>query len=203
MNKKNKIKILLIIVAILIIIISLFLLHSPKSKNNTKDNRTNNEETSTSSLVLYFSVTKNTEKIAKYIKNITNSDLIEIIPKEEYTNADINYSNPDSRATKEQNNTKARPSIKNKIDIDKYDTIYLGYPIWWGDVPKIILTLIDNYNLENKTIIPFCTSGSTDISNSIDTLRNYNDKLNIIEGRRFSNTSTKEEVKNWLDSINE
>ena len=202
MDKKNRIKIILLIITILLVIISLFILLSPKYKNNKKDNKTNNKKTTTSSLILYFSVTNNTEKIAKYIKNITSSDIIEIIPQEEYNNADINYSNPDSRATKEQKNNKARPSIKNKIDIDKYDTIYLGYPIWWGDVPKIILTLIDNYNLENKTIIPFCTSGSTDINNSVNTLRNYNDKLTITDGKRFSNTSTKEEVKTWIDSLN-
>ena len=75
-----------------------------------------------------------------------------------------------------QNDSNARPEIENTIDISKYDTIYLGYPIWWGTNPKIILTLLDTYDFTNKTIIPFCTSGSTGISGSVSDLRNYNNR---------------------------
>ena len=198
----NKNKVILIIIPIIILIILFLLLNNKKTSISPKnDNNTNNNETN-KSVVLYFSVTHNTETIAKYISKITKSDIIEIKPEKEYNNADINYSNEDSRATKEQKDDKARPKIKNKLDIAKYNNIYLGYPIWWGDVPKIILTLIDNYELKDKTIIPFCTSGSTDISNSVNTIRNYNNNLNILDGKRFSSTSTKKEVEEWINSIN-
>ena len=203
MNINNKYKKIIIIALVFLLLIFILLLN-PKNNNkiSKKDSSKSNNNIEKNSLVLFFSVTNNTKTIANYIKDITNSDIIEIIPKDKYTNADINYSNRDSRATKEQNDNKARPKIKNNIDIENYDTIYLGYPIWWGDVPKIILTLLDNYNFENKTIIPFCTSGSTDIANSINTLRDYNNNLNIIDGKRFSNTSSKEDVQKWINNLN-
>ena len=152
--------------------------------------------------IIYFSATGTTKKIAEYIKNTTNGDLIEIIPKEKYTDKDLNYGNDDSRANKEQNDSKARPEIKNNITTDDYDVIYLGYSIWWGDVPKIILTFLDSHNLDGKIIIPFCTSGSTGISGSLNTLKNYNKDINWIDGERFSATTNQNEISNWVNGLN-
>ena len=154
------------------------------------------------SLVLYFSATNNTEQIAKYISEITSSDILEIIPKDGYTNEDLDYNNNNSRANREQNDENARPEISNKLDLENYDVIYLGYPIWWEEEPRIILTLLDNYNLENKTIIPFCTSGGSGIELSVSNIRNYNDKLNVLDGKKFDSSSSKEEVIIWLNSLN-
>ncbi len=154
------------------------------------------------SLVLYFSATNNTEQIAKYISEITSSDILEIIPKDVYTNEDLDYNNNNSRANREQNDEKARPEISNKLDLENYDIIYLGYPIWWEEEPRIILTLLDNYNLKNKTIIPFCTSGGSGIELSVNNIRNYNNKLNVLDGKRFSSNSSKEEVITWINSLN-
>ena len=154
------------------------------------------------SLVLYFSATNNTEQVAKYISEITSSDILEIIPKDGYTNEDLDYNNNNSRANREQNDENARPEISNKLDLENYDVIYLGYPIWWEEEPRIILTLLDNYNLENKTIIPFCTSGGSGIELSVSNIRNYNDKLNVLDGKRFSPNSSKEEVITWINSLN-
>ena len=154
------------------------------------------------SLVLYFSATNNTEQIAKYISEITSSDILEIIPKDVYTNEDLDYNNNNSRANREQNDKNARPEISNKLDLENYDVIYLGYPIWWEEEPRIILTLLDNYNLENKTIIPFCTSGGSGIELSVNNIRNYNNKLNVLDGKRFSSNSSKEEVITWINSLN-
>ena len=172
------------------VIISLFILLGAflitGCGNKSESSKINNEEkTNSNSVVLYFSATGTTKKIAKRIASVANIDIIEIIPKEEYKNEDLNY-NSDCRANREQNDIEARPDIKNKIDISKYDTIYLGYPIWWGTNPKIILTLLDTYDFTNKTIIPFCTSGSTEINKSVNDLRKYNNKLNIKNGKRFS-----------------
>lgn len=164
---------------------------------NTNINNTGNE-----SLVLYFSATNNTEQIAKYISKITSSDILEIVPKDVYTNEDLDYNNDNSRANREQNDENARPEISNKLDLENYDIIYLGYPIWWEIEPRIILTLLDNYNLENKTIIPFCTSGGSGIELSVSNIRNYNDKLNVLDGKKFDSSSSKEEVIIWLNSLN-
>lgn len=161
-----------------------------------------NTNINNTSLVLYFSATNNTEQIAKYISEITSSDILEIIPKDVYTNEDLDYNNNNSRANREQNDEKARPEISNKLDLENYDIIYLGYPIWWEEEPRIILTLLDNYNLENKTIIPFCTSGGSGIELSVNNIRNYNNKLNVLDGKRFSSNSSKEEVITWINSLN-
>ncbi len=161
-----------------------------------------NSNINNKSLVLYFSATNNTKQIAKYISEITSSDILEIIPKDAYTNEDLDYNNNNSRANREQNDKNARPEILNKLDLENYDIIYLGYPIWWEEEPRIILTLLDNYNLENKTIIPFCTSGGSGIELSVSNIRNYNDKLNVLDGKRFSPNSSKEEVITWINSLN-
>ncbi len=149
------------------------------SNNDNKDENKPNVDTSTNSdrkiLVLYFSATGTTKTVAEYIANETKGNLVEIVPKEKYTSEDLNYNITDCRANKEQNDDKARPEISNTINVEDYDTIFIGYPIWWGDVPKIILTLLDNYNLDGKTIIPFCTSGGSSITQSLNTLKSYND----------------------------
>lgn len=151
------------------------------------------------SVVLYFSATGTTKSIAERIAKESNSDIYEIIPKEKYKSEDLNY-NSDCRANREQNDSKARPKIENTIDITKYDTVYLGYPIWWGTNPKIILTLLDTYDFTGKTIIPFCTSGSTGISGSVRDLRNYNSKLTIKDGKRFSLNDSDEIIKDFVNS---
>ena len=176
-----------------------------ENSNETHDENTNDNDKETLTdkkvAIIYFSATGTTKKIAEYIKNTTNGDLIEIIPKEKYTDKDLNYGNDDSRANKEQNDSKARPEIKNNITTDDYDVIYLGYPIWWGDVPKIILTFLDSHNLDGKIIMPFCTSGSTGISGSLSTLKNYNKDINWIDGKRFSASTNQNEISNWVNGL--
>ena len=198
-----------IIIMIVFMMLSVFLItgcgkNNEYIENNSKINNDLIEEnsdtkTNGNSLVLYFSATGTTKKIAERISNELNSDIVEIIPKEEYKPEDLNY-NADCRANREQNDSKSRPGIKNEIDISKYDTIYLGYPIWWGTNPKIILTLLDTYDFTNKTIIPFCTSGSTGISGSVNDLRNYNNKLIIKDGKRFSIEDDDEVIKGFINS---
>lgn len=182
----------------LFILLSIFLVTGCSKFN--KSSKSNNEvKSNNNSVVLYFSATGNTKKIAERIASELNSDIIEIIPKEEYKPEDLDY-NSDCRANREQNDSKSRPEIKNTIDISKYDTIYLGYPIWWGTNPKIILTLLDTYDFTNKTIIPFCTSGSTEISGSVNDLRNYNSKLNIKNGKRFSINDSDDIIKEFINN---
>ena len=188
-----------VILSILIIITAFIMTSCGKKEEPISEDTSYEPVVSTKSVVLYFSATGTTKSIAERIASTTNSDIIEIIPKEKYTSEDLNY-NSDCRANREQNDSKARPEIDNIINIDNYDTIFLGYPIWWGTNPKIILTLLDTYDFSNKVIIPFCTSGSTDISGSVNDLRSYNPKLNIRDGKRFSSTSTDEEIDGFVNS---
>ena len=189
----------------LLIITTLFAITGCVIKNETSNNNPGSNNSSkelnknSKSVVLYFSATGKTKSIAQRIARESNSDIIEIMPKEKYKSEDLNY-NSDCRANREQNDSKARPEIENIIDIAKYDTVYLGYPIWWGTNPKIILTLLDTYDFTGKTIIPFCTSGSTGISGSVDDLRNYNSKLNIKDGKRFSSSDSDEVVRSFVNN---
>ena len=188
----------------LFVILTIFTVTACKKEEKKEEQNNNNQEqkeevkTNGNSVVLYFSATGTTKKIAERIADKSGSDIIEIVPKEEYKSEDLNY-NSDCRANREQQDSKARPEIKNTIDISKYDTIFLGYPIWWGTNPKIILTLLDTYDLTNKTIIPFCTSGSTGIEGSVNDLRNYNSKLNIKDGKRFSSSDSDEVIMEFTN----
>ena len=150
-------------------------------------------------LVAYFSVTNNTKTLAEYASEHLGSDIFEIVPKQEYTSQDIDYGS-DCRANREQNDDSARPEIKCQIeDISKYDTIVLGYPIWWAQAPKIMYTFIESYDFTNKTILPFCTSGSSPIGSSATNLAKSAPKANWLEGRRFAAGTIKETISNWLD----
>ena len=169
----------------------------PNNDEIVENNNEEKTEVTNNSLVLYFSATGTTKSIAERIAQESNSDIIEIIPSVEYTTEDLNY-NTDCRANDEQKDNDARPEIKNEININEYDIIYLGYPIWWGTNPKIILTLLDTYDFSNKTIIPFCTSGSSGISTSVNDLRNYNNKLTIKDGKRFSISDSDEVIKDFI-----
>ncbi len=212
MNKK----LVLLIVAIVVIAIggiSIMILNSNNKRelnNRTNSNTTvnniegtNKDKNQTSNgkiAIIYFSATGTTETVAEYIKDATNGDLIEIIPKDKYTDADLNYNNNNCRANKEQNDPSSRPAISNSIDTNSYDVIYLGYPIWWGDAPKIILTFLDNHDLSGKTVIPFCTSGSSGISTSVSYFKSNYKNVNWLDGKRLS--TSKSEVINWVNALN-
>ena len=166
-------------------------------RSNTGDRETSDRQ---KIAIIYFSATGTTEKVAGYIKELTAGDLIEIEPKEKYTDNDLNYNNGNSRATREQNDSSARPEISNTIDTDQYDVIYLGYPIWWGDSPKIILTFLDSHDLSGKTVIPFCTSGSSGITTSVNYFKNNYKNINWLDGKRL--TTSESEVTNWVNGLN-
>lgn len=168
-----------------------------KETNNVQINEKDDKKIA----VVYFSATGTTKKVAELIKDETNADIFEIIPKQKYTSEDLNYGDKNTRATKEQNDENARPEIENSIDLSNYDVVFLGYPIWWGNAPKIILSFIDNTNLDGKTVIPFCTSGSSGISTSESTLKTYKNNIKWIEGKRFSSSTTRDEASNWVRSL--
>ena len=160
------------------------------------------ESTDSNTLVVYFSRTGNTEKIAEYLIDITNADSYVIEAAVPYTDEDIEYNNDSCRANQEQNDKTVRPEIANPIDsIDSYDTIFLGYPIWWGQEPRIIDTFLESYDFSDKTVIPFCTSGSSGIAASEKNIAELVPIGNQLEGRRFPASATKDDVKEWVEML--
>jgi len=153
-------------------------------------------------LVVYFSATGTTEKIAETIAEITGGDLVRIIPKEPYSSEDLKYTDSNSRSTREQNDKSVRPEIANDISLEGVKTLYLGYPIWWGQAPRIMDTFAESHDFSGITVIPFCTSGSSDIGTSDDYLAGLAKTGNWLQGRRFSGSTTKETLESWIKEHN-
>lgn len=133
--------------------------------------------------IIYFSATGATKSAAETIAAETQADIFEIEPAEPYSEEDLNWRDENCRANREQKDADARPAIKNTIDLAEYDEVYLGYPIWWGTLPKIINTFIETGALNSKKIHAFCTSGSSSIDTSIAALRDLG--LNVEDGKRY------------------
>lgn len=155
-------------------------------------------------LVAYFSATNNTAGIAADIAESLGADLYVITPEEPYTAADLDYGNDNSRTSLEMNNPDARPAIGGSgvANMADYDIVFLGYPIWWGQAPKIISTFLEAYDFSGKTIVPFCTSGSSGIGSSATNLHGLTDGADWLEGRRFSGGAAQTEVANWVNGLN-
>ncbi len=153
-------------------------------------------------LVVYFSATGTTKRIAETTAELLNADIYDIIPKQPYTDEDLAYYT-NGRADREQNDPSVRPAISGTVkNMDKYDTIILGYPIWHSQAPRIISTFLENYDFSDKTIIPFCTSHSSDIGSSDTNLHNLcSESTKWIKGKRFSSTTSQKDITNWLNSI--
>ncbi len=153
-------------------------------------------------LVAYFSATGNTEGVAEKIATASGGTLYEITPKVPYTAEDLRYSDSSTRATVEQRDPTARPQIEGSVsDMDAFDVVYLGYPIWWGAAPKIIYTFLESYDFSGKTIIPFCTSGSSGIEGSLVELKAVALAATWGSGRRFSATVSQSDIEDWVNGL--
>lgn len=160
------------------------------------------EGDTSSTLVVYFSATGNTQGIAQHLQAILDADLYEIVPAEPYSDDDLNYNASDCRANQEQNDPDARPAIDGTVEnMDSYDVIFLGYPIWWGEAPRIISTFLESYDLADKTIVPFCTSGSSGIGSSAEHLAALAGSATWLEGTRFNPGASQGEVAAWVDGL--
>jgi len=149
-------------------------------------------------LVVCFSATGTTRGVAEKIAAFTGADLEEIVPVQPYTAEDLNYNDRSTRATAEQNTRDARPEIANEISLDGYSTVYLGYPIWWGQAPRIMSTFVESHDFTGMTVIPFCTSGSSDIGQSDDALAGQAGSGNWLQGRRFHAAVSDNELQTWI-----
>lgn len=154
-------------------------------------------------IVAYFSCTNNTKGIAEKIASATGGELYRIEPAQPYTQEDLAYGNASCRANNEQNSSTARPAISGSVqNMAQYDVVYLGYPIWWGKAPKIIYTFLESYEFAGKTIVPFCTSGSSSISGSLPEIQALANDATWLGGRRFDANASQAEIKTWVDSLN-
>lgn len=153
-------------------------------------------------LIAYFSNTGNTEHIAGHLQDLLDADLYPITPETPYTAADLDYNNPASRANQEQNDPAARLAISGAVvDMAQYDVIFLGYPIWWGQAPKIISTFLESCDFSGRTIVPFCTSGSSPIGSSAENLHALAGDARWLEGGRFSGSASRDAVEDWVRGL--
>lgn len=152
-------------------------------------------------LVVYFSASGTTRKIAEMIAEVGDFSLYEITPKELYTSDDLNWMNKKSRSSVEMSNKKIRPEITDTdAHIKEYDTIILGFPIWWYVAPTIMNTFLESYDFTGKKIVLFATSGGSGFGNTVSELKPSAPDAVIVEGKVF-NKATKQEIAKWVKSI--
>lgn len=155
-------------------------------------------------MVVYFSATDNTEEAANYIAAATGADVFELIPVEPYSSDDLNYSDDNSRVVYEHDNPEARTIELEQATVDDwetYDTIFIGYPIWWHIAAWPVDGFITANDFTGKTVIPFCTSSSSGLGESGELLAEAAGTGDWLEGMRFSSSVTEEDVQTWVDSL--
>ena len=151
-------------------------------------------------LITYFSASGVTKNAAKKISEALQGDLFEIEPEEKYTSKDLDWRNKQSRSSLEMSNRTFRPKIKEKkINLSNYNTILIGFPIWWGVAPTVINTFIESLDFSGKTLIPFCTSGGSSMSYAENDLRKTYPDYNWKTGRRIYDNEDYETIKNWIE----
>ena len=154
-------------------------------------------------LVAYFSATGTTARAARTVANISGGELYTITPEKPYTDADLNWNDKKSRSSVEMNNPKARPALGGKkLDISNYDVIFIGYPIWWNLAPRIINTFIESQEWKGKIIIPFATSGSSSITNSVAQLKQSYPDFDWKEGKLL-NRADENIIHTWIQKTTE
>ena len=149
-------------------------------------------------LVAFFSASGVTAGLASNLAKAIGADVFEIEPEVRYTDADLNWKDRNSRSSVEMKDRAARPAIKNTVeDISVYDTIFIGFPIWWYREPSIIDTFLESYDLSGKTLIPFATSGISGLGKTADNFRELVPYAIVKEGKRFSSGAKEDALKKW------
>ena len=172
---------------------------SPEISSESQAEAAFEEETRV--LVAYFSATGNTGRIAGILQSALDADLFAIQPQEPYTEDDLNYSNDDCRANQEQNDPDARPAITGTPDDpDSYDLVFLGYPIWWGGAPKVVYTFLESCDFSGKTVVPFATSGGSDMGRTSQDLKAVCPATDVREGRVLGRYDAKS-LKAWAEEV--
>ena len=156
------------------------------------------------SLVTYFSASGVTKKVAEKLAEAAGADLFEIKPEVAYTEADLNWMDKKSRSSIEMNDKSFRPAISEKFNnMEDYDVVYIGFPIWWYVAPTIINTFLESYDFSNKTIAPFCTSGGSGVGKTDSILhQSCNDLVNWKPCKLLKSNMSNQEILNWINSLN-
>ena len=174
---------------------------APGSVEDTSETE-NSKAEETKVLVAYFSATNTTEGVAEQIANGLNADLYEIVPAEPYTDADLDYNDNNSRSTLEMNNPDARPAISGSVEnMEQYDIVFIGYPIWWSEAPRIVSTFVESYDFSGKTIVPFCTSGGSGIGSSASKLEQLTSGATWLDGQRLNGSDSQDTIMEWVSSL--
>jgi flavodoxin len=160
------------------------------------------EDSNNTVLVVYFSGTGTTRGLAEKIAALTGADLKEIVPVQPYTTEDLNYNDRTTRATVEQNTSDARPEIAEEISLDGYTTVYLGYPIWWGQAPRIMSTFVESHDFTGITVIPFCTSGGSGAGRTGETLGEQAGTGTFLSSTRLNGGASDADLQKWIDKMN-
>ena len=152
-------------------------------------------------LVAYFSASGETAKLAKTIAGVVNGDLFEIAPEVPYTAADLDWMDKGSRSTAEMNDDNSRPAIASKLaDMAQYDTVFVGFPIWWYQAPRIIETFLESYDFAGKTVIPFATSGGSGMGGTNKALASSCKGAKLLEGKVFKLSASADALRTWAES---
>lgn len=153
-------------------------------------------------LVAYFSASGRTRKLAKTLAEVAGADLFEIEPAQKYSGADLNWNNSNSRSSVEMNDPNSRPEMSSKLsNLEDYDTIFVGFPIWWYVAPHIILTFLESEDFSGKTIIPFATSGGSGVGETESQLRKSVSGAATWKPMKMLNRASESELKNWISSL--
>ena len=168
------------------------------AQNNKREK---NMQTEKKPLVVYFSATGTTARAARMIADVTGGTLCKIVPQQTYTSDDLDWNDKQSRSSVEMNNPDSRPAVKDtKIDLAAYDVIFIGYPIWWNQAPRIINTFIESHDLKSKTLVPFATSGGSDINNSAEELKKTYPDLEWQKGKLLNGANC-DVIRAWVSDL--
>ena len=201
MNKKIIIGIVVVIVVVIIGVLGYFILNNGNQRENDDKVKVTSDE---KVLVVYYSANGSTKKVAEEIAKNLNADLFEIEPVDIYTSDDLDWTDKNSRVTKEHNDESLRDiKLKNtKVsNWDNYDTVLIGYPIWWGIAAWPVDNFVKDNDFTGKTVIPFCTSASSGLGQSGKLLEKEAKGGNFQKGMRFSSGTSTSSIKKWTDSL--
>ena len=136
------------------------------------------------------------------IADSLSADIYEIVPEQPYTDADLDYHDDNSRSSIEMNDSTVRPAISGSVEnMEHYSIVFIGYPIWWGDAPRILSTFMDSYDFSGKTIVPFCTSGGSGVGSSASNLEALTEGATWLSGTRLNGGSSHETIVDWVNGL--
>ena len=155
-----------------------------------------------SALVAYFSATGTTTRVAKTLAEAAGADLFEIVPEQPYSAADLDWHDKNSRSTHEMNDEACRPAVASRVDnMAAYDTVFVGFPIWWYVEPRIIDIFLEGYDFAGKTIVPFATSGSSGLGEAPQRMASLAPGATVLEGRLLNGNPSADELRAWAESL--